>query len=206
MNAKRIRIKTKYLSETDEDYAVSGKVTLIIPKSYVIKTGNQELHDYTTKSGKLIEWTNLYIDPDFFKHGQVIAIIRKLKNENKLFVYGRKTYGIIWDYVINRLYSRPLDVCFYCDQKLKSKGDKRFKKTKDHLIPKVIVEAYGFYYIDDNTVPCCFECNQEKASLHPYIFREKVKHKIQYSRKPEKWKRILKTLNKILIEKHDIFK
>ena len=204
MNARRIRIKTKYLSETDEHYLVSGNVNLIIPKSYVIKTARQQFHDYNVKPGKQIPWTSLYLDVDFFKHKPVIDSIRQLKNDKKIFVYGRKQFGIIWDAVINKMYSRPLDQCFYCDCKLRKGGNKVNTHTKDHIIPKVMVEAYGYNFLDDNTVPCCKWCNQHKASLHPYAFREKVKHKLSYLRKGrEKWESILKTLNKILIEKKD---
>ena len=204
MNTRRIRIKTKHLSETDEHYLISGTVNLIIPKDYVIKTGKNEFFDYNTRPGKKIQWTSLYLDTDFFKHKAIIDTLRKLKNDKKVFIYGRKQFGVNWDAVINRMYTRPLNQCFYCDVKMRKGGNKVNSSTKDHVIPRVMVEAYGYNYLDDNTVPCCRWCNQHKGSLHPYTFREKVKHKLSYLRKGrDKWEKILKTLNKILIEKKD---
>ena len=72
-------------------------------------------------------------------------------------------------------------------------------------MPTVIIKAYGFSYLDDNLVPSCRDCNSEKASLHPYIFREKVKMLWERTKNP-KWKKVIIVLNKVLIEKHDIFR
>jgi 5-methylcytosine-specific restriction endonuclease McrA len=197
MNSKRIRVKSRLITQNDNEFIIKGKkISLVIPKSYILKTNNKESKDH---------WTSLYLDPDFFKSKDVVLKLRFLKDDDSIYIYGRKSFGIIWDNVANRVYSRQKNICFFCDEKLYSGRTKHGNKTKDHLIPTVMVKAYGFNYIDDNLVPACQDCNSEKASLHPYVFREKVKLLIERTGK-EKWRKVLKTLNKILIEKHDIFR
>ena len=198
MNSKRIRIKSKLITPLENEFVIKGKkISLVIPKSYILKTNRNESDNY---------WTNFYLDPDFFKSKDVLLSLRALKNDDNVFIYGRKSFGIIWDEVIDKVYSRKKNKCFFCDDHLYAKkGKEPGNRTKDHLIPTVIIKAYGFSYLDDNLVPSCQDCNSEKASLHPYIFREKVKILIERTGKG-KWRKVLTILNKILIEKHDIFR
>ncbi len=202
MNTKRIRIRSSAVEFDGKNYTVLGNVTLTIPKEFVVKTVEQEFYEKSYHKQRKSKWTSIYLEPEFFRRPDISKKIHNLKKRNKIFVYGRKAYGVNWDYVINIVCGRPMNVCFYCDEKL----IKGVNNTRDHVIPRSIVEAYGLYEIPDNTVPCCRECNEEKADLHPYIFREKVKLKIRYSRRKNKWRRVLKVLNKILIEKEDPFK
>lgn len=202
MNTKRIRVRSNAVEEDEKNFTVLGPETLIIPKKFVQKTTEQEFFDKSYFKVQKTKWTSIYLDPDFFREHGVSKKIHQLKQRKKIFVYGRRAYGIIWDYVINIVSGKPAKYCFYCDEKL----IRKVNFTRDHVIPRSIVEAYGLYELPDNTVPCCKECNEEKADLHPYIFREKVKIKIKYSNNKEKWRRVLKVLNKILIEKTDPFK
>jgi len=200
MNTKRIRVRSSAVEEGEKSITILGNQILTIPKEHISKISEKELFEKSYFDTKKAKWTSIYIDADYFR--RIAHDVYKLKRKSRVFIYGRRSYGINWDYVINIVSSRPATYCFYCDEPL-------FRKvnfTRDHVIPRVIVEAYGLSSIDDNTVPCCKECNEEKGSLHPYIFREKVKLKVKYSRKKQKWKRVLKVLNKILIEKTDPFK
>ena len=204
MNARRIRVRASIVENTENEFVLKGKkVRLIIPKSYVLKTNNQDYFDIDPVINKRT-WINFYLDPDFFKHDKVYAKIKMLRKSRNIVFYGHKKFGIIWSNVVDRMYSRPLFFCFYCDEKLTGFGTMNENKSRDHLIPRIFLKAYGIRYIEDNSLPCCMGCNAQKANLHPYIFREKVKLLIEKT-KDEKWNRVLKVLNKILIEKKDIF-
>lgn len=198
MNVRRIRIKTSIINDKGDLYLVRNKnIYLEIPKSYVLKSNNQTFHDKK-------RWTVFYLDPDFFKKAGVLKKLIRLKKLNHAFIYGRRLFKIHWDNVVTRTQSRSLDVCFYCDMEFVHEKNHKFSKTSDHLIPTVILKAYGYEYIDDNEVPCCRECNQDKASLHPLTWRVKVRNNIKLTGKP-KWNTVLKTLNKILTDKKDPF-
>lgn len=194
MNARRIRAKSSYLSILDDGLLLSDKKnSLLIPNSFILKTNEQNFFDQKVNQ----QWTNIYLDPSFFKTKDILVKLARFKRSNKVFVYGKRSYGIHWDNVITRMYSRPQDLCFYCDAELNTKS-----KTKDHLVPVVVIRALGYNYIDDNTVPCCKDCNSEKASLMPDIFRMKAKRLIKAD---YKWKKVVSVLNKILINKKDPF-
>jgi len=77
----------------------------------------------------------------------------------------------------------------------------------DHIVPRLIMKAYGLLAIDDNTVPCCLDCNREKDSLPASIFRERIKTmlKARSGVNKHKWRKALKTLNQILIDPKDTF-
>lgn len=201
MNTKRIRVRSNAVEDDGRTITILGNDTFFIPKKFILKTSEKEFFNKSYYKPKKEKWTSIYLDPDFFRSQDIAKRLYQLEKKNRIFVYGRRSYGIVWDYVINILSSRPANMCFFCDDTLIRKEN----FTRDHLIPSVIVEAYGLSFIYNNTVPCCKACNEEKASLHPYIFREKVKLKIRHSRNKEKWRRVLKVLNKILIEKKDPF-
>jgi len=198
VNARRIRVKTSIVTDKGSFYLIRNKNSYLeIPKSYVLKTNNQKFHDKKP-------WTNFYLDPDFFKKNGVYRRMQKFKSSGSLFIYGRRLFKINWDNLITRLYSRRLDICFYCDTEFDPRINCRFSKTSDHVVPTVVLKAYGYEYIDDNEVPCCYECNQDKASLHPATWRVKVQNNIRFTSEP-KWAIVLKTLNKMLTEKKDLF-
>ena len=102
---------------------------------------------------------------------------------------------------MEKVYSREQNYCFFCDRQLSEQD-----KTKDHLIPRVILKAYNLIELDDNTVPCCKACNEEKASLHPYIYRTYLKNNLQNTKRDkDRRTRALHTLNLILVSDKDPF-
>ena len=116
MNSKRIRIKSKLITPLENEFVIKGKkISLVIPKSYILKTNRNESDNY---------WTNFYLDPDFFKSKDVLLSLRALKNDDNVFIYGRKSFGIIWDEVIDKVYSRKKNKCFFCDDHLYAKKGK----------------------------------------------------------------------------------
>jgi len=196
MKVRKIKIKGKTLSFDDESFFIcadfpAGK-KLTIPKRIVIKSDSQQLY---SRNNNQSEWVILWVDSDFFKDQEILKIIRRIKTAGHIFLYGNKRFGINFDQVIDRLYSRSMDFCFYCDETLNKNN-----RTTEHLVPKAILRAYLINVLDDNTVPCCQKCNSEKANLHPYTYREYVKLMIK---RDVRYKKVLRTLNSILINKND---
>lgn len=196
MNVRKIRIKAKLIQETDHDLIICPEATddrnLIISKDLIIKSFEK---DFFSRNNLVNTWTTFHIDSFFFKDKDSLRKVRRLKNAGHLFIYGVKQFGIDFDAVIDRVYSRSMDHCFYCDEILD-----RTNRTSEHLVPKAMLKAYLIVTLDDNTVPCCSDCNSEKANLHPYTFREYVKFKVDVA---PRYKKMLRTLNNILISKKD---
>lgn len=196
MNVRKIRVKSKLIQETDHDLIICPDAVddrnLVISKSLILKSFEK---DFFSRNNLVNTWTTFHIDSFLFKDKDALRKIRRLKNAGHLFTYGVQKFGIDFDAVIDRVYSRNMDHCFYCDHNL----DKT-NRTSEHLVPRVMLKAYLIVSLDDNTVPCCIECNSEKANLHPYTFREYVKLKIGFA---PRYKKMLRTLNSILISKKD---
>lgn len=196
MNVRKIKIKGKTFSFNDDSFFICEKSPagkkLTIPKRVVIKSDSEELYSRDNKKG---EWITLWVDSGFFKDAEILKVIRRIKTAGHIFLYGNKRFGILFDAVMDRLYSRSMDFCFYCDETLN-----KTNRTTEHLVPKAILRAYLINVLDDNTVPCCQKCNSEKANLHPYTFREYVKLRLSSD---VRYKKVLKTLNSILINKND---
>lgn len=192
MKLIKVRAKSKVVTIEEDKMIVCPDLSyrIEIPKRLIIKTSGGVFY---SKNNKKTMWTTMFVDSDLFKNTIVIQNIRRAKSAGHIFVYGNKMFGINFDAVIDKLYSRSMDFCFYCDETLNKSN-----RTTDHLIPKAILRAYMLNTIENNTVPCCSICNSEKASLHPYIFREHAR-----LRPGEISKKILKTLNLILISKTD---
>lgn len=201
MNVRKIRIKTKLVREQQDSFSAQE---LVIPKTYITKVEGKKYYSRTTKSHKE-NWTIFTIDEDFLRDSSVLLAISELKEKGRLYVYGRKSFGIDWDVVLDMLYSHPADKCFYCSESLiDTNGKKKRNKTKDHLVAKEILKAHGLYSIPDNTVPCCTTCNGAKGSLTVYLWRVKLKTMIKERNKYDwKWRRALKVMNRILIDKTD---
>lgn len=68
--------------------------------------------------------------------------------------------------------------CIYCGQQFSQK-EKRLRKTRDHVIPKVrISEASARFksvFCQPLIVPACFDCNQVKGSKSLVEFRDYLK-------------------------------
>lgn len=120
-------------------------------------------------------------------------------------MYGKKSFGVDWDQVLDLLYSSPGDTCFYCGDTFQDEyGHSKKNKTKDHLIAREILKAYGYNVFPDNTVPCCTTCNGTKGSLDPYVWRVKLKTMIKANTKDKwRWKNALKVMNNILLKIND---
>ena len=207
MIVRKIRLRTNLLSSNDESYFYNSKdgASLIIPRHYVYKTYKKSYFSYTDWIKKK-SWTILLVDSDFFSAVETIKTIAELKSRELIYVYDRKKFGIDWDRVSERLFTNPPNKCFYCQTSFKNQ---KSKKTKDHLIPKLMLKAYGIRILEDNTVPCCEDCNKLKSSLHPYTFREYIKTLIKTERawgKKGTYIKILEVLNDILIGHKDAFK
>lgn len=201
MNVRKLRVKTKIIQETDASlliFPTDKHKILLIPKRVVIKSEVGEFYSKKKHEG-FSEWTTLHIDNDFLKNEQIMSKVNNLRLAGHLFIYGNRKFGIDFDAVITKQYSRPVDICFYCDEELI-----RHNKTVDHLIPKAFLRAYGIVFLEDNNLSCCGDCNSKKANLHPATFREYVKILLKSS-PADKWRIVLKTLNDILIDKKDPF-
>jgi len=201
MNVRKLRVKTKIIQETDVSlliFPTDKHKILLIPKRMVIKSEVGEFYSKKKDEG-FTEWTTLHIDNDFLKNEQIMNRVVNLKSAGHLFLYGNKRFGIDFDTVITKQYSRPVDLCFYCDENLSIKN-----KTIDHLVPKAFLRAYGIVFLEDNNLSCCIDCNSKKANLHPITFREYVKTILKSAPK-KKWRDVLKTLNNILLDKKDLF-
>lgn len=203
MNVRKVRIKKKLISESEDSFLIYSsrpEKQLAIPKRLVIKSNSEKFY---SKNNMTSTWDVFHIDNDFFKNQHVMKKIFSFKNSGHLFLYGYKKFYVNFDSVITKLYSRPMTFCFYCDDELISST-----KTTEHILPRNFIQAYGYNSLDDNTVPCCRNCNSLKSNLHPVTFRELVKTMISNTTDElliKKLSSILKTLNKILIDKKDIF-
>ena len=117
-------------------------------------------------------------------------ILSTLKEQGVVHFRDRGYFNIDWDFVIE--HSRNKEVCFFCRTLMVPN-----KKTKDHLIPSMVLKAYGISNLPNNKVPCCFDCNQEKAYLMPDIFRRSVRLKL-HETGDRRYEEILITLNRLI--------
>lgn len=198
MNVRKLRVKAKLVCDNGSELLLCKEApakTLRIPKQYIIKTDESEFFSRKNISST---WIILFLDTDYFKAKGILKRLETLKSAGHIFLYGDKKYGVDFDAVITKLYSRSMDYCFYCDEDLIAEN-----RTTEHIIPRAILKAYGLITIDNNTVPCCKECNYLKTNLHPYTFRVAVQTIIKHAGASKKWGVVLQTLNKILIHKKD---
>jgi hypothetical protein len=190
------------VKETLREFATNE---LLIPKTFVVATERKQCYSRNTKTKKET-WVILTIDEDYLRDSKILIQISNLKEKGHLYVYGRKSFGVDWDVVMEILYSNPPNNCFFCHEPLVNDHGKKRRDvaTKDHLVAREILKAFGLYSIPDNTVPCCVECNRAKGSLDPYMWRVKLKTLIKSNTDYDwKWKRGLKVMNKILLESKD---
>ena len=175
-------------SETEKAllFIASKKKTFWIPKSQIISMKSE--------SG----WIELVVTKWIWDKANLYKVLSRIKESGDAKFKERPLFNIDWDFVIER--SKDKDHCFFCTDKMDED-----KRTKDHLIPTMVLKAYGIKSIKHNKVPCCYECNQEKAYLMPDIFRRSVKLKLHETGK-ERYKENLKTLNRLIYyESNDDF-
>lgn len=171
------------------DYKDSVKVELSIPKSQTLKFEKIKIHNSHTEEDE--EWIEIIVTDWIWRKGNLEKKLKKYIMASDVIINNETHLGIDWDYVIMK--RRNIDNCYFCHGKLYDAN-----RTKDHLIPKVVLRAYGYKgEMANNKVPCCKDCNLEKSSLHPEIYREFVKRKISETGNP-KYRVIMFTLNKTL--------
>ncbi len=151
-----------------------------IPKNQIIKINKQK------------HWISISVTEWLWCRNHFNKDIYFLKAEEKVKIENETHFGIDWNYVIKKRSIR--DNCFFCHRKLY-----RGHITKDHLVAKAILGAYGYKHLPNNLVPCCPTCNKKKANLHPEIFKELVKRKLHQTGQ-EYYRIILDTLNRLLIK------
>jgi len=196
MLANSFKIRSgKFLKETEKAYVFQtaksqgGKV-LSIPKSQVLHYEHVIVNNHHTQEDE--SWIEMSVTQWLWNKASLEKKLKHHKIASDVIIDNESHFGVDWNYVIMK--RRNLKNCFFCHGKLRLAN-----KTKDHLIPKVILKAYGHKGgIANNTVPCCFECNQEKGSLPLEVYRDYVRRMISETGGP-KYRIILFTLDKILL-------
>jgi hypothetical protein len=113
-------------------------------------------------------------------------------------------FGINMQRMISITKTRDINECFYCGRGVCShtfKHGQELYRTRDHVIPASLLKKYGIYFIPNNLVPCCFECNQNKKddTAHQWmtrLIRVSQSHYIDDTRR-ELLLKIISTLNHI---------
>jgi len=184
----------KFYKKTDKAYlfqSKDGKRTFNLPKSQVIKFDEIIIENPHTEEKE--NWIDITVTQWIWNKIDLKKKLSHFKIANDVIIEGETHFGINWDKVILKKGNKSS--CFFCHSKFKFDS----KKTLDHLVPRSILKAYGIRGgIPNNTVPCCLECNREKANLHPDMFREYVKVKIHETGDP-RYRIILFNLNEILV-------
>ena len=182
------------LSETDKGYIFKAvktekKKTFSIPKSQIIKiTQNDPSDPYWSEDLK--SWITITVTEWIWNKGVLKKQIELHKSNDDAVIIGQRHFGINWDFVVQN--KRKRDICYYCMKKFEN------DKTRDHLIPKMILKAYGIDRgLKGNVVSSCYECNKEKSSLHPEMYLEMAKRKLKETGDP-KYRTIIFILNKTL--------
>lgn len=188
---------TKFVEETKEGYVfANSKKTrrnqFIIPKSQTIQFEKTKIRN--PYSGKNILWVQITITDWIWHKLNLEEKLIKWKFSSIVIVDNETHFGINWDYVIAK--RKDEKHCYFCHGKLY--GNTR---TVDHLVARSILRACGYERgLPNNTVPCCFDCNQEKGSLNLEYYKEFVKRKISESGNP-KYRIIMFNLNRSLVGK-----
>lgn len=161
-----------------------------IPSSQIISFEEIMIFNYGIAEEEM--WYNISVTEWIWDKSNLSKKLKHYKLVDSVIIDGETHFGINWDIVIKNRGNKKN--CFLCRIELNSNN-----RTVDHLIPKVILRAYGYRRsIPNNTTSCCRECNREKAGMHPEMYRDFVKNKITVTGDP-KYKIIMFTLNKILV-------
>ena len=65
-----------------------------------------------------------------------------------------------------KLWRKQRGRCYYCGGQMASKRDQPNSITMDHVIPR----SLGGWRDKQNSVGCCYSCNQSKGSMSPSVF------------------------------------
>ena len=197
---RSFHIRTKKIRENNKSYSISkisDKGVFYVPKNQVIS-----IEDYTKSSPtnhKIQEkWSKITVTSWSWDKVNIPFHISGLQEMGEAFIEGETHFDVDWDYIIKK--RRDHRRCFYCLRKFNFK-DPELKKTRDHLIPKAILKAYGKPNgIPNNTVPCCSRCNNEKSNLHPSVYLIYISRKI-HETGSEYYRTISGTLNQLIVKK-----
>ncbi len=163
-------VRKKKLRLKDGVYFISKSISnqkyFQLDANQVIKT-----EEYT-RPGKVNNyvketWVKVSVTDWIWNRAELLKELEIMRMDEEAIIEGETHFGINWDYVIGKRMDRKR--CFYCMFRLNNKN-----KTKDHLVPKAILGAYGYKVLPNNTVPCCYRCNNMKANLHPEVFMKKI--------------------------------
>src|SRR3989304_4344597 len=106
MNVRKLWVKAKLVCNESSELVICKEApakTLLIPKQYIIKSDESE---FFSRKNILSTWLVLYLDSDYFNANGVLKRIETLKSAGHIFLYGDKKYGVDFDAVITKLYSR----------------------------------------------------------------------------------------------------
>ena len=185
----------KYIGKTSKSYTfcLSKRITasnFSIPSSQVLSFENISIKNETLDVEE--EWIQIVVTDWVWTKLNLGLRLKNPRLNDYVIIDGETHFGINWDFVVVKRKNNKN--CFLCHGELNSTN-----RTSDHLISKMILKAYGYTKpLPNNTVPCCKDCNKEKASMHPEVYRDFVKNKISETGEP-KYRIILFTLNKIIV-------
>ena len=185
----------KYIGKTSKSYTfcLSKRITasnFSIPSSQVLSFENISIKNETLDVEE--EWIQIVVTDWVWTKLNLGLRLKNPRLNDYVIIDGETHFGINWDFVVVKRKNNKN--CFLCHGELSSAN-----RTSDHLISKMILKAYGYTKpMPNNTVPCCKDCNKEKASMHPEVYRDFVKNKISETGEP-KYRIILFTLNKIIV-------
>jgi len=181
-----------------EDKSILIHKKIKISSQYIIKTNLSFFYPANKKA--MVEWIIIYVDLDYYLRSKMYDSIRGYLKHGSIVSYGKKSYGILWDVIINKECTSSRGICYYCEDDVKD-------ITIDHVVPKHIYKPLGIVYIPHNTVQCCKKCNRNKANHHPYIYREIARFSMDKGNAGNRayWSKVFKAMNRMLINKDNLF-
>jgi len=200
MNVKKLRVrKEAYKLLEDKSILIHKKIK--ISSQYIIKTNLSFFYPVNKKA--MVEWIIIYLDRDYYHRSGLGKKLKVYLKHGSVFSYGRKSYGILWDVIVNKEQITPINICYYCERDVTGHE----KITIDHVVPQHIYKALGIKYIPNNTIQCCKKCNRLKANHHPYIFREIARRNMEMGSPEDRgyWSKVFKAMNRMLINKDNLF-
>lgn len=192
-HAFKIRSR-KFVKEDDLSYTFASskngmKNPFSIPKSQILKF--EELEIINTHTKKNESWIEIIVTEWIWNHLKIGEKLKRYLSTSVAIIEGETHFGVNWDYVIAK--RKDTKHCYFCHGKLQ-----KANRTVDHLISRSILRIYGHKGgLHNNTVPCCYDCNQEKGSHHLEIYKEFAKRMISETGNP-KYRMVMFTLNRTL--------
>lgn len=171
-----------------------------IPKSQILSS--KQLNKPNLRHPHLKEkWLEITVTDWIWNKMNLPEAFEKMKEVEEIVIMGETHFDVDWDYVISKRSDRKH--CFYCMTKMKllRKGETPIpqSKTKDHLIPKAVLKAYGIIELPNNTVPCCRQCNDDKANLMPELYLRYAKLKL-HETGDTYYRTIIDTLERVIVK------